>query len=88
MRLSERYLFSMAVAFSLTTTILLAFNEDRLDLYLSVYIIEYFIITLLHSPMKPKTARMLDATGYVLFAVFAVIVAMKVWEILFGVGFL
>ena len=88
MRLSERYLISMAIAFSATTAILTAFNEDRLDLYLSVYIIEYFILTLLHSPLKPKTSRMLDATGYVLFAVFAVIVAMKVWEILFGVAFL
>jgi len=78
----------MAVAFSATTAILSAFNEDRLDLYLSIYIIEYFIITLLHSPLKPKASRMLDFTGYVLFAVFAVIVALKVWEILFGRAFL
>lgn len=84
MRLNERYIFSMAVAYSLTTAILAAFNEDRLDLYLSVYIIEYFILTLLHSPLKPKTSRMLDATGYILFAIFVVIVAMDVWKILFG----
>jgi hypothetical protein len=84
LRLSERYLFSMAVAFSATTAVLSAFNEDRLDLYISIYIIEYFIITLLHSPLKPKTTRMLDFTGYALFALFAVIVALKVWEILFG----
>jgi hypothetical protein len=84
MRLNERYIFSMAAAYAMTTAILAAFNEDRLDLYLSVYIIEYFILTLLHSPLKPKAGRLLDATGYVLFAVFVVIVALKVWEILFG----
>jgi hypothetical protein len=83
-RLNERYIFSMAAAYALTTAILAAFNEDRLDLYLSVYIIEYFILTLLHSPLKPKTSRMLDAIGYALFALFVVIVAMDVWEILFG----
>jgi hypothetical protein len=83
-RLNERYIFSMAAAYALTTAILAAFNEDRLDLYLSVYIIEYFILTLLHSPLQPKTSRMLDATGYVLFAIFVVIVAMDVWKILFG----
>jgi hypothetical protein len=87
-RLNERYLFSMAAIYALTTAILAAFNEDRLDLYLSVYIIEYFILTLLHSPLKPKTSRMLDATGYALFAIFVIIVAIQVWEILFGGAFL
>jgi hypothetical protein len=88
MRLNERYIFSMAVAYALTTAILASFNEDRLDLYLSVYIIEYFILTLLHSPLKPKAGRLLDITGYLLFAAFVVIVSLKVWEILFGVRLL
>jgi hypothetical protein len=88
MRLNERYIFSMAVAYALTTAIMAAFNEDRLDLYLSVYIIEYFILTLLHSPLKPKAGRILDSTGYALFVVFVIIVSLKVWEILFGVRLL
>ncbi len=84
MRLNERYLLSTGAAYAITTLVLSLFNETRLDLYVSLYIIEYFIMTLLHSPLKPKTNRVLDLTGYALFAVFLVIVASRVTEILFG----
>jgi len=84
MRFHERYLLSLASAFALATFVLALFNEVQLDLYVSVYIIAYFIITLLHSPLKPRPSRALDFIGYGLFVVFAVIVAMRVYAILFG----
>lgn len=68
------------------TTMALAFlNQNQLDLYVSVYIVEYFILTLLHSPFKAKTQKITNVIGYGLFAVFILIVAIKVLEI-FGFG--
>ena len=88
MRIGERYILSLASAFALSTFALALLTEIQLDLYLSVYIIEYFIITLLHSPFKPKAGRILDFVGYGLFSVFIVIVALRVWNILFGFSLL
>jgi membrane-associated protease RseP (regulator of RpoE activity) len=72
----------------LTTSALSALGESRLDLYISVYILEYFVITLLHSPLNPRTQRVLNVFGYGLFAVFMIIVALKVLEILLGLRLL
>lgn len=63
------------------------FSASTLDLYISVFIVEYFILTLLHSPMNPKTQRVTNFLGYGLFGVFLFIVAFKVLEIL-GASFL
>jgi membrane-associated protease RseP (regulator of RpoE activity) len=71
-----------------TTAALSAFNESRLDLYVSLYILEYFVATLLHSPLNPRSQKVLNALGYALFAVFMAIVALKVLEILFGLRLL
>jgi len=86
-RLSERYLICLATAYAITTAVLSAFGENRLDLYVSLYILEYFVITLLHSPLNPRSQKILNALGYTLFAIFMVIVALKVLEILFGLRF-
>jgi membrane-associated protease RseP (regulator of RpoE activity) len=69
----------------LTTAVFSVYGENRLDLYVSVYILEYFILTLLHSPFNPRTQKIIDITGYVLFAIFIIIVTLKVLEILVGV---
>ena len=69
----------------LTTTALSTYGQNSLDLYVSLYILEYFVLTLLHSPFNPRTQKIIDITGYVLFAIFIIIVTLKVLEILVGV---
>lgn len=88
MSIPERCLVSLAIVYMLTTSALSALGESRLDLYISVYILEYFVITLLHSPLNPRTQRVLNVFGYGLFAVFMIIVALKVLEILLGLRLL
>ncbi len=82
MRVPERYLLSLTVTYSVTTVLLSLYSGSTLDLYVSVYIVEYFILTLLNSPLKPKTQRITNFLGYGLFGVFILIVALKVLEIL------
>lgn len=85
MRPQERYLLSLAITYTVTN-FLLALNSASLDLYVSVFIVEYFILTLLNSPLYPKAQKITNLIGYALFGVFIAIVALKVLEILGGVS--
>lgn len=82
MTLFNRYLLTLAVLFTLSTTILAAYGQNKLDAYFTVYVIEYLVATLLFVYLEPRARKLLDAMGYVLFGGFMVIVAMKVIEIL------
>ena len=88
MRISERYIISLTLAYMLTTVTFSMYGQSGLDLYVSLYILEYFILTLLHSPFNPRAQKIIDITGYALFVVFMIIVAVKVFEILVGVKLL
>ena len=74
----------MTLAYVFTTVSLSFYVESSLDLYVSLYIVEYFIITLLHSPFNPKAQKTINNLSYALFAVFVFIVAIKVLEIMVG----
>lgn len=84
MRLYNRYLTALAMLFSATTVVLAVYNQQRLDLYFSVYLIEYLVATLLFASLSPKAHRLLNIMGFVLFAGFLFIVVIKVLEILLG----
>ena len=74
--------------FSFTTFALSFYAASGLDLYVSLYIVEYFILTLLHSPFNYRVQKSVNILSFALFGVFIVIVALKVLEILVGVSFL
>ncbi len=84
MELASKYILSLTLAYTLTTVTLSALSENRLDLYISMYALEYFVFTLLHSPFNSRARKALDAIGFTLFAVFMLVVALKVLEILYG----
>ena len=84
MTLYNRYLMVLAALFFLSTTILAAYGQGRLDAYFTVYVIEYLITTLLFVNLDPRARRLLDTAGYVLFGGFMVIVILKIVEILRG----
>jgi hypothetical protein len=58
--------------------ILAAFNESRLDVYVSVFAVSYFATSSIFNPRR----RMNDFLGLSLFLVFSFIVALRVLEIL------
>lgn len=84
---SERYIVSLTSTYALTTFALSFFTASGLDLFVSLYIVEYFVLTLLHSPFNPRAQKTINLIGYALFGVFMVIVALKVLQILIGVSF-
>ena len=84
LRLTERYLISVAMTYAFTTFALSFYTASGLDLYVSVYIVEFLILTLLHSPFNVKTQKIVNFTSYGLFGVFVIIVALKALQILVG----
>jgi hypothetical protein len=82
MRIYNRYLLVLAGAFTLSTPLLAAYGQDKLDAYFTVYVIEYLVVTLLFVYLDSRTRRLLDGLGYVLFGGFLAIVLFKVLEIL------
>ena len=82
MTLDKNLLFNLVLAFLIYLTVpcFSALGETRIDVYISMFILEYFICLALFRPRR----RVRDVLAYVLFIVFSVIVAIKVIEILFG----
>jgi hypothetical protein len=74
-------LLSIAITYAVTNVVLSFFSAVSLDLYASVYIVEYFIVTLLHSPLNHRTQRLTNRIGYALFSFFALMVVIKVLQI-------
>jgi hypothetical protein len=63
----------------ITSIWLAALGEARLEVYVSLFTVAYFACSALFRPRR----RIPDVVGATLFLVFCIIVAMKVWEILF-----
>jgi TRAP-type C4-dicarboxylate transport system permease small subunit len=58
------------------------FGQDDLEIYFTINIIVYLVITLLYVYFNPRARRALSTITTVLFAGFMVIVVFKVMEIL------
>ncbi|MBI2887145.1 MAG: hypothetical protein HYY02_08040 [Chloroflexi bacterium] len=86
MRSYDLFIVSLASLFSATTFLMALLGAWRWDLYFSVYLIEYLAAGLLFSSLSADARRVLDGVAYVLAPGFAVIVALKVAEILWGFG--
>ena len=74
----KQYLVSLGLLMYSTVVVLAALGESRLDVYVSLFTVEYFASSALFQPRR----KFLDIVGGVLFLVFCFIVALKVWEII------
>ena len=86
MRVPQKYLLSLATTYG-GTNFILAYYSATLDLCVCVFTVEYFVLEFLYSPPNPKTQRIINAIGYLLFAVFVLIVTLRVLTIL-GANFI
>ena len=75
-------LFNILLAFLMFITVpsLAALNEKRLDVYLSLFTLEYFILLALLRPRR----RCKDFIAPILFLLFMLIVTLRIIEILMG----
>jgi hypothetical protein len=86
--LYNRYILFLALILSITSIIFATTSTSELGLCFSIYLLECLILTELFIHLNPKAKRGLSRVNYVLFALFAVLVAAKVAEIVLGASFL
>ncbi len=82
MTILNRYILSLAVASTLTTVVMAAFGEKRLDSYFSLFVIEYLVITLVFAYLSPPARRLLSWVAVALFLGFGALVVSKAVQIL------
>ena len=82
MRIYNKYIISLVLAFGVINSILAAAGQEKLDVYFTVNLIAYLVISLLYVYLNPRAKRLLNTVGVVLFGGFLAIVALKVVEIL------
>jgi len=86
MRMYDRYLVTLALVFTGTTVVLAAYDQQQFDLFFSVYLVEYMVVTLLFAYLRQSARRLLNVMGYVLFSGFLAIIGVKVATVLLGIG--
>lgn len=73
------HLITLTLLITLAVSSLAALNENRLDVYLSIFTLAYFVSTAIFRPKR----RTLDFLALILLAIFSYIVAIRVLEVLF-----
>jgi hypothetical protein len=68
----------LAIMIMLTSSIFLLLGENRIDVYFSMYALEYVIIKALFNPRRLYK----DFLAFILLAIFSIIVAYRIYEIL------
>lgn len=78
--LDKNILFNimLAVLILMTVPSMAALGTNSLDVYVSMFTLEYFVCMAVFRPRR----RTLDFVAIALFTAFSVIVGLKVWEIL------
>ena len=84
MRIYNRYIISLALLLTLTTVIMAAYGQNKLDVYFTVYLIEALALTEIYVYLNPKARKALGLITGVLFIGFVGIVAFEVYRILSG----
>ncbi len=82
MKIYNSYILIITVLLLLTTVILVALEQNSLDIYYTIYIIEALIVTELYVYFNAKARQGLNLVTYILFGGFLGIVALQVISIL------
>ena len=78
--MDKNLLFNIVLGSMIVSTVamLSGLGEMRLDVYVSMYTLEYFVAKAVLRPRR----RFFDILGLALFLIFSIIVCFRVWEIL------
>lgn len=82
MKIYNSYILIIAILLLLTTVILVALEQNRLDIYFTIYILEALIVTELYVYFNAKARQGLSLVTSILMVSFLGIVALQVVKIL------
>ena len=81
MRIYNRFIVSLAAAFSLTNILLAFSGQDDLAVYFNANAIAYLIVALSHADLNPRAQTSVNILGALIFFGFIVTFALKLYEI-------
>ncbi len=76
MRIYNKYIVSLTLVTGLINISLAFLGQNDLEIYFTVNIIAYLIITLLYAYLNPRARRALNTIGVVLFVGLIVVVVL------------
>ena len=82
MRTYNRYIIFLVLAFSVVNTLMAFMGQERLEIYFTVNLIAYLIISLLYAYLNPRAKKVMNRMWLGLFGGFMVLVVIRVAEIL------
>lgn len=82
MKNTDTFLISYATLAFSTVTVLSFFSLDRIELYLALFIIEFFAASELTSPFDKTESRRKNTIGILLLVLFATVIAGRMLELL------
>jgi hypothetical protein len=82
LRIYDKLIITLALAFSLITVILTFLGQEDLQIYFIADAIVFLVTTLFFTHINPQARSGLNSLIIVIFAGFLVIVALKVIEVL------
>ncbi len=82
MRIYNRLIITLAIAFGLINILLAFLGQEDLAVYFIVNAIAYLIITLLYVYLNPRAKSALNGLSAIIFVAFLAVVTMEVIEIL------
>jgi len=82
MKAYNSYILIIAILLLLTTVILVAMGENRLNVYYTAYIIEFLIVNELHVYLNSKARRGLNFISAILCGGFFLFVSLEAMKIL------
>ena len=85
-RLYDRYLRSLAALIAASTVALAVFGNQAFDLYVTVYVIEFLLATLLVAYLRPRAWRLLAVAAIISFAAFLAVLIVNAARVLFWTG--
>ena len=82
MRIFNRLVISLAIAFGVLNTVMAFMGQKDISVYFIVDALAFLVITLLYTYLNPRARGGLNTVSSIVFAGFLVIVVLKVIEIL------
>lgn len=78
-----RFLTYYSISIAISSTILILLYEVRIDVYISIYILEYYIFrAILTAGLIWEGVKLLKILDYAYFIIFIIIVSIRILEIL------
>ncbi len=82
MKVYNRYILALTLAFCIIDGLMLASGKHSLDAHFAVLVIASLVITLVFTHFSPRAKKMLNSISIAFFTGFLVIVALRIWDVL------